>query len=69
LLVTENISLQPDEWLPVKEVAERTGVSTTRIYYLINRRKIVAEFTPAGKDARVQVVRVRDVTDYVINKS
>jgi len=59
----------PDEWLPVKDIARQTGISVARIYYLINHRKIVAELRHAGKDARILVVRARDVTEYVQSSS
>ncbi len=64
--MSESITqLNADEWLPVKDVARQTGISTTRIYYLINHRKITAQLKRTGKDARILVVRARDVTEYV----
>jgi hypothetical protein len=51
-----------DGWLLVKEAATETGITTGRIYALINSHRLVAELREVGnRGARVLVVRAQDV--------
>ena len=51
-----------EEWLTVKEAAERTGEKVGRIYELIKRRRITADLRVVGKrGARILVVRSRGI--------
>jgi hypothetical protein len=51
-----------EEWLTVREASAATSISATRIYSLINRRKVTANLRTVGKGARILVVKVCDVT-------
>jgi hypothetical protein len=53
-----------DGWLLVKEAAAETGITTGRIYTLINSRRLAAELREVGRrGARVLVVRPQDVLE------
>ncbi len=51
------------EWLTVREAAEVTGISTGRIYSLINNHKVRAELKRVGtRGASLLVVQAKEVT-------
>jgi len=53
-----------DGWMLVKEAAAVTGITTGRIYTLINSHRLTAELREVGvRGARVLVVRAQDVLE------
>lgn len=53
-----------DGWLLVREAAAETGITTGRIYALINSHRLTAELREVGvHGARVLVVRAQEVVE------